>query len=293
MPILRVNTRSRVAERERALALREFGLDERDLQGILFEQLDRLLPDDELLLLSQSRQWQEEPDLLAVGADGTLYIFELKVWEARTENLLQALRYGQLFGSYGYGDLDRIFRRTRGPEQSLKAVHEATFGLALPEEGFNRRQVFVVMTNGLDVKTRQAVRYWTRAGLDVRPWVYRAYRGANQDDLFLELVPFRVADNPAEDVVQGHYLLNTNASNDLTDDADMLANRKAAAYFDPWKRTIERLTISARGDPSSAATSPRSPHHHVRDGEFPEVHCPNMRSSSLFLASASVVVPRS
>jgi hypothetical protein len=41
------------------------------------------------------------------------------------------------------------------------------------------------------------------------------------------------------------YLLNTNAGNDVRDDADMLAHAKAAAFFDPWKYQIERL---AKGD---------------------------------------------
>ena len=38
-----------------------------------------------------------------------------------------------------------------------------------------------------------------------------------------------------------YYLLNTNAGNDARDDANMLANAKAAAFFDPWKYQIERL----------------------------------------------------
>ena len=39
-----------------------------------------------------------------------------------------------------------------------------------------------------------------------------------------------------------YYLLNTNYSNDPADDDYMLANRKAAAFFDPWKHKIEWLT---------------------------------------------------
>jgi hypothetical protein len=37
------------------------------------------------------------------------------------------------------------------------------------------------------------------------------------------------------------YLLNTNYGNEPADDADMLAHEKAAAFFEPWKRKIERL----------------------------------------------------
>jgi len=49
-------------------------MDERALQDILFKSLDRLFPDDELILLMQSRAWQEEPDLMAVDKRGDLYI---------------------------------------------------------------------------------------------------------------------------------------------------------------------------------------------------------------------------
>jgi hypothetical protein len=41
----------------------------------LYGVTTRLFPDDELVLLMQSRSWQEEPDLMAVDKDGNLYIF--------------------------------------------------------------------------------------------------------------------------------------------------------------------------------------------------------------------------
>jgi hypothetical protein len=56
---------------------------------------------------------------------------------------------------------------------------------------------------------------------------------------------FRVLDNPYEDMAEGYYILNTNFSNSQQDHNDMLSNKKAAAYFGPWKFKIERL---AKGD---------------------------------------------
>ena len=97
--LLKVDPKSRIATRVTGQRLRDFGLDERDLQDILFHSLDRLLPDVELLLIMQSRRWQEEPDLMAVDKAGQLYIFELKAWESRSENVLQVLRYGQIYAS--------------------------------------------------------------------------------------------------------------------------------------------------------------------------------------------------
>ena len=60
--LLRIDTSTRAATRVQGERLKAFDLDERGLQSILFNSLDRLLPDEELLLISQSRQWQEEPD---------------------------------------------------------------------------------------------------------------------------------------------------------------------------------------------------------------------------------------
>jgi hypothetical protein len=238
--LLKVNTESFVATRVRGQRLRDFGLNERDLQGILFHSIDRLFPDDELLLIKQSQQWQEEPDLMALDKNGRLYIFELKVWESKSENLLQVLRYGQIYGNHSYDNLQRLYGKSKGQDKDLRAAHKALFNTELQEEQFNCEQVFVVMTNGLDFKTREAVQYWRKSGLDVRPWIYRVYRFGS-DEMFLEITPFSVEDNPYSDFAEGYYILNTNYSNSREDHDDMLSSQKAAAYFAPWKNKIERL----------------------------------------------------
>jgi len=242
--LLSVNTKSRYAEKKRTERLQAFGLDERGLQDILFKTLDRLFPDDELILLMQSRCWQEEPDLMAIDQNGHLHIFELKAWESETTNLLQVLRYGQMFGDSKYSDLDALYQKATNPSQSLKAAHAAKFEVDLAEDRFNSKQVFIVMTNGLDYQTREAIKYWRSCGLDVRPWVYRVYPGQS-DEMLLEISPFRVRDNPYEDLAEGYYILNTNISNNQDDHDDMLKNGKAAAYLAPWKFKIARL---AKGD---------------------------------------------
>ena len=241
--LLRVDRENRTATRVTGVPLGKFRLDERGLQDVLFRSLDRLIGEDELLILMQSRHWQEEPDLMAIDRDGNLYIFEIKVWEARQEHLLQVLRYGQMNGAKDYDALDRIWQRTRGSEQSLADAHEAKFAVTVPREKFNQQQVFVVLTNGLDVETRQAVKYWRQTKLDIRPWVYRAYEFEGQ--MLLEISPFRTADDPLEDQAEsqgdGYYVLNTNHSNNVKDDEAMLTERKAAAYLTPWKFKISRL----------------------------------------------------
>lgn len=241
--LLRVDSETKSAERVTGSALKKFDLDERGLQQILFQSLDRLIGDDELLPIAQSRHWQEEPDLLAVDRDGNLYIFEIKVWEARQENLLQVLRYGQLNGPLDYDRLDSIWRRTRTDERSLSEAHEAKFEIKLSSDKFNQKQIFVVLTNGLDVETRQAVQYWRTTGLDIRPWVYRVYEFDSK--MVLEISPFRTRDDPLEDQAESqgenYYIVNTNRNNDDGDDRDMIRNKKVAAYYEPWKYKIARL----------------------------------------------------
>jgi hypothetical protein len=242
--LLRIDTQTKIASRERGVRLKDFDLDERGLQDILFRSLDRLIPEDELVLLMQSRHWQEEPDIMALGADGTLYIFELKAWESRSQNLLQALRYGQIYGQYSYRQLDAMFRSFMVGDRSLKDTHHNTFDVQLPEGDYNRRQVFVVMTNGLDHETREAVQYWRRCGLEVRPWVYRAYRDTG-GQMLLEISRFETRDNPYEDIEEGFCIVNTNYSNSQKDHEMMLQEHCASAFYTPWKEKIERIS---RGD---------------------------------------------
>lgn len=239
--LLKVNLQTKTAERIRGVSLQTFGIDERAFQEILYRSLDRLIPDDELLVFMQSRRWQEEPDLMAIDKEGRLFIFELKAWESRSENLLQVLRYGQLFGTYKYDDLDRFYRKFENEYRSLKEAHYALFGVDLSEEQFNRKQVFVVVTNGIDYKTREAIQYWRSQRIDVRPWIYRVYKGENSE-MLLDISAFSSTDNPYEDIAEGYYILNTNIRNSQEDHDSMLTEQKAAAYFAPPKYKIQHLS---------------------------------------------------
>jgi len=224
--------------------LSDIGWKEKDFQKLLFENLEKVLQDEELLLITQSRNWQEEPDLMAMDSNGDLYIFELKAWESQPYNLLQALRYGQIFGQYSYDQLNDLFLKFFPKSENLLTSLNSKFETKLNEEQINRRQHFVIITNGLDFRTRQAILYWSQSGIDIMSWVYRIYK--LDSDVLVEFNTFRVSEDPFEDIEQGYYVLNTNYSNDPSDDEDMIKSHKAAAYFDPWKRNIERLKRNDR-----------------------------------------------
>jgi len=218
----------------------EIGWKEEHFQKLLFENLEKVLQDEELLLIMQSRKWQEEPDLMAIDSNGDLYIFELKAWESKEYNLLQALRYGQIYGQYSYESLNELFLKFFPESQDLLKTLNNKFGTNLTVDKINNKQHFIVITNGLDFKTRQAILYWSQKGIDIRSWVYRLYK-LSDDNILVEFDIFRIREDPYEDIEEGFYILNTNYSNDPADDKDMIDNQKAAAYFDPWKRNIEKL----------------------------------------------------
>lgn len=218
----------------------DIGWKEENLQRLLFKNLEKVLQDEELLLLMQSRKWQEEPDLMAMDSNGDLYIFELKAWESHEYNLLQALRYGQIYGQYSYESLNDLFTKCFPESQNLLKALNNKFGTNLTADSINTRQHFIVITNGLDFKTRQAILYWSEKGIYIRSWIYRIYK-LSEDNVLLEFDTFRIREDPYEDVEQGYYILNTNYANNPECDKDMVDNQKAAAYYDPWKRNIERL----------------------------------------------------
>ncbi|MGB9499806.1 MAG: hypothetical protein ACKVE4_08675 [Dissulfuribacterales bacterium] len=175
---------------------------------------------------------------MTLDKDGKLYIFELKDWEARSENLLQVLRYGQLFGNHKYDNLEKIYQLHQKNNKALNSIHEARFELVLEKENFNSDQIFVVITNGIDFKTREAVKYWNSKGLKIRPWIYRVYKDS-LGGMSIEISSFSGEDNPYEDLAEGYYILNTNIRNSKRDHDSMLNEKIAAAYFEPPKYKIE------------------------------------------------------
>lgn len=221
------------------IRLADIGLLEINLQELLFADLGKMLPNDELLLIMKSVKWREEPDLMAIDNKGDLYIFELKAWESHPENLLQVMRYGQIYGQYDYEKLNELFKKFYREKELLHAISKK-FYRDFREDEINRRQHFIVITNGLDFDTRQAVLYWKDKGLDVRSWIYRLYIDGDNEVLF-EINMFRKKDDPYEDIEEGYYILNTNRKYGDMYEKDMIENQKVAAYWGRWKEKILRL----------------------------------------------------
>ena len=115
-------------------------LKEKNIESFLKYRLNEIVSGDQLMLIGQERQFQEEADLLALDKNGILYIFELKRWKSHQENILQVMRYGQIFGRYTYEELEDLARRqlTLEVSWSLRENHKEYFELeqALPDSKF-------------------------------------------------------------------------------------------------------------------------------------------------------------
>lgn len=231
--------------RVKRVTLSDFGWKESDLQELLSKHIQNLISTSDLMTIFNERPRQEEPDILALDKSGDLYIFELKRWSSHQENLLQVLRYGQLYGNSNYDELNEMFKKylkDKDAGAELYEIHQQYFDLddssRLRKEDFNRKQLFVVVTNGLDQKTVEAIVYWKKNGLNIDAVVYWVFE--INGEYFIEFNMY----SPVEGFLEfesNTYILNTNASNNVQHTVDMLKNHKAAAYYPGWREKIEKL----------------------------------------------------
>lgn len=227
------------------VTLNDIGWKELDLQKLLSKHIQDLIYSNELLTIFNERPRQEEPDILALDKIGDLYIFELKRWSSGQENLLQVLRYGQLFGKSNYDELNELFQKYSGSTKStetLSDVHKQYFMLenesALKKEDYNQRQHFLIVTNGLDQKTVETISYWKKNGLNIDGIIYWVFE--INKEYFIEFNMY----SPIEGYLEyesNNYVLNTNYSNNRQHNEDMLKKHKAAAYYPGWREKIEKL----------------------------------------------------
>ena len=91
--------------------IKKVGGNEKDLENLLANHLQDFFSNPVLMPIFQERKWQEEPDLMALDENGTLYIFELKVDFVSDETVFQIIRYAQKFGMESYAKLDHFYQQ--------------------------------------------------------------------------------------------------------------------------------------------------------------------------------------
>ena len=230
-------------QQTKTIRLDAIGWTEKDLENLISNNIFPFIPENQLMIISQEKSFQESADILALDKDAMLYIFELKRWESSKENLLQVLRYGQIFGQYSYEKLETLLGRYKKDTNiHLDEKHYEYFKeqISTPLKGnkFNHNQHFVVITNGIDFETLNAIRYWKEKGLRIDCLPFRVYQV--HDKYLLEFNSF----NPQNEVIitedMGAFIVNTNITWSDTNYAEMLEQEKAAAYGDR-RHSIKRI----------------------------------------------------
>ena len=185
--------------------------------------------------LFQERPLQREADLYALNEDGGLVIFELKRGGAGARAVHQVLRYAQDAGQWSYADLESRYATYTGGGKELREAHQEEFELDSPlsQEQFNRQQHLRVVGNAADTDLVDAVKYWTRQGLDISFVPYRIYELDNS--LYFEFFakPNDQRVNPAD---RKGVLFDTNRSYDREAIWDMIEKERIAAYGDAKKQ---------------------------------------------------------
>lgn len=230
-------------QKVKRVTLAEIGWKEKDLEGLISKNIQDFISGNDLMTIFNERVRQEEPDILALDSAGNLYIFELKRWSGKQENLLQVLRYGQLFGRSNYDDLNNMYQKYQhNPHAHLIQDHSFYFYnkqvSQLCESDFNRKQHFVIVTNGLDQETIESIIYWKANGLNIDAIVYWVFEISGE--YFIEFNMYSQISDFLE-YENNCYVLNTDYRNNQNHHNSMLLEHKAAAYNNGWKEKIQRL----------------------------------------------------
>lgn len=215
--------------------LANHGFSEKDLENIISENISKIIPENQLMVLYQEKPFNEAADIFALDKEGCLYIFELKRWQGRQENILQVLRYGQIYGQYSYEKLNDLLNKYIRNENNVELnqkhfeYFEEELDNKLEKHKFNQNQRFVVMTNGIDANTLNAIKYWKEKGLKLDSFSYNVYSINNQP--FIEFNTY----NPEGEILieqeEGCFIVNTNKTWMKDAYKDMLKNEKVAAYY--------------------------------------------------------------
>lgn len=233
-------------------SLSEYGWREKRLEDYFFQHLGELISSD-LMVVGQSSPG-EKADLVALDYEGDLWLFELKKTGSEAENLLQVMRYSQIFSAFEIDDLDKLYRDNHeGATKSLALAFCDWFGYDSNRaiawgEKLGKRHHLVVVTDGTDDETRAAIAHWQRHGLDIQAWPYRIYKGTAQSfrlDLpELSIGGKRISQKPAP-----VFFVNTSRQNEdgpWEMEKKMLKQECALTVSEPWIFKIFNIPSGAR-----------------------------------------------
>lgn len=223
--------------------LEDFRWKEKDLENIIANNIEDFINTEELMTIFTEKKGQKAPDIMALDKNGDLYILELKRVKGTDDTLLQVLGYGQQFGNSCYDNLNAHYQEyTKDNEEKTELIeaHQRNFNLDTPldKDSFNTQQHFLIVTNGVDDKAKNAINYWRKTGLNIDAITYFVYQIG--DEKFIEFTGYSKDKNKIQSENK-YYIINTDISNSIKHHNDMLVNHKAAAYNDGYKEKITKL----------------------------------------------------
>jgi hypothetical protein len=161
--------------------------------------------------------------------------------------------YSQSAAAYNIDDLGDIYSSSKGAGKDSLAVEFCEhFGYRSPTaaqqwgDKIGKMHHLVVIADGADEETVQAVNHWQRHGLDIQLWPYRIHPG--KDGVFLlELPDLFIKGRQISRGEPGIFLLNTSRGSEPTSEMEeyMLKNECALALCDPWILKINRILTGA------------------------------------------------
>ena len=112
-------------------------------------------------------------DLLAVDAEGTLRVLELKRDRTPREVVAQALDYGSWVQTLSHSDVLDIFESFR-PGQAFEQAFTARFGTPPPEE-LNERHTLTIVAADVDASTERIVSYLVDFDVPINVMFFRHF----------------------------------------------------------------------------------------------------------------------
>lgn len=149
---------------EQPQRLRPAGLADEGLLEAQIMQDVSILNRDWLLIGRQVRTaFDKLIDLLAIDANGTVIIIELKRDKTPREVVAQTIDYASWIASLGDSDIVDIYldfaKRYSYPHATLDEAFQAKFGVALSDVSVNEQHQMVVVATKLDASTERIITY--------------------------------------------------------------------------------------------------------------------------------------
>ena len=163
------------------MPLAEASLDtERQLEDLICED-PTILSESWLLIGRQvATAYGKFIDLLAVDAEGSVIVIELKKHKTPREVVAQALDYGSWVKDLAPVDLANIFEAFNGGKESLNAAFHAKFGTTLDEGVLNSSHQLVIVASELDSSTERIVNYLSDSDIPINVIFFRVFADGEQ-----------------------------------------------------------------------------------------------------------------